>query len=113
MKCNYLVNCKEFTGRQNDMKFRLKGKTIRIVVQPTVFTVTLHILGWAGFTHDPKGSGHRVPSTRGSGKLVGKSEETTAYVPGTDPDSILLSTGPKVLQCIVVLLQRNVSELRK
>lgn len=44
---------------------------------------------------------------------MGKSEETTAYVPGTDPDHIVLSIGPKVLQHIVVSLQKNVSELRK
>lgn len=44
---------------------------------------------------------------------MGKSEETTADVPGTDPDRMVLSTGPKVLRHIVVLLQRNVSELRK
>lgn len=44
---------------------------------------------------------------------MGKSEETTAYVPGTDPDHTVLSTGPKVLRRIVVLLQRNVSVLRK
>lgn len=44
---------------------------------------------------------------------MGKSEETTAYVPGTDPDHIVLSIGPEVLQHIVVLVQRNVSKLRK
>lgn len=44
---------------------------------------------------------------------MGKSEETTAYVPGTSPDHIVLSTGPKVLRGIAVLLQRNVAELRK
>lgn len=44
---------------------------------------------------------------------MGKSEETTAYVPGTSPDHIVLSTGPKVLRGIAVLLQRNVPELRK
>lgn len=35
MKCNYLVNCKEFAGRLKDMKFRPKGKIISIVVQST------------------------------------------------------------------------------
>lgn len=56
-----------------------------------------------------QGTGFPVPDSR---RLVDKGEETTANMPGTDPNHIVLSIDIKVLQCIVVLLWRNVSEQR-
>lgn len=68
-------------------------------------------LGWKNTW--PRGLGAQDSQPADSRRFVGKSEEITAYVPGTNPDPIILSTGPKVLWEIAILLQNNVPELRK
>lgn len=70
MKCIYLVNCKEFAGRLNDMKFRPKGKTISIVVQsaePSQLLST-HLVGLESHM-TPRAQGTRFPALQTAGGL--------------------------------------------
>lgn len=48
VKCNYLVNCKEFSERLKHMKFRPKGKRISIVVQSTELLNSCSSHTWMG-----------------------------------------------------------------
>lgn len=70
MKCNYLVNCKELTGRVNDMKFRPKGKTIIIVVQSTepLQLLSTHLIGLE-LHMTPRAQGTRFPVLQTAGGL--------------------------------------------
>lgn len=68
-------------------------------------------LGWKNTW--PQGLGAQDSQPADSRRFVGKSEEIPAYVPGTNPDPVILSTAPKVRWEIAILLHKNVPELRK
>lgn len=85
------MDCKEFSEKLNDTRDPEAKQLTQLCNQ---LSLCLQ-LGWRNTR--PPGLGAQDSQPADSRRFVGKSEEITAYVPGTNPDPVKLSTGPKVL----------------